>query len=189
MSFLSKVKSAFERLKSLSVPKKYVDFGIRVVEQLLEKVGLGTKTTQQLCKRRVEFLEEGYSHTSETLIAEIKTKFCSDDDFAKMEQVVAFFEEEAKQLTPVETGRLQKSLSSFVEKRGDELVGIIKYDINSVVREQNGRSVYYALAVHHRYAYHGRDKYPANGPRATWRFLEKAFENTELRRRTRELFE
>jgi hypothetical protein len=191
VSFLSKVKDAFNKLKSLGVKQKYKDFGIRVVEQLLQKIGLETKTTQQLCKRTVEFFEEGYRLGSNTLVAEIRTKFCSDEDFAKMEQAVAWFAQEAIELTPRDTGRLQASQYSFVIKEGDQIIGVIGYDVSSVFREQNGRTIYYAMVVHEigPDVDHSQANYPNNPPRATWRFLGFAFEKTELRRRTRELFE
>lgn len=99
-----------------------------------------------------------------------------------MEKVLEVFELECKELTPVDTGTLVNSLYKYVEFSEDKVIGVIGYDIGSVFRiTEKGEKVYYALAVHNREANHN------NPPRATWRFLEIAFENQYIRSIAREI--
>jgi hypothetical protein len=99
--------------------------------------------------------------------------------------------EESLAMTPRDTGTLQNSIYKrwVLEDAGKTVVGIVGYDIFKVYRTTNtGRTVFYALAVHNRDAYHGRDRYPRNPERAQWKFLQTAANNQSIRGQIQELF-
>jgi hypothetical protein len=188
VSFLSKVKDAFNKLKSLGVKQKYKDFGIRVVEQLLQKVGLETKSTQRKCPPRV--LSYSHNYTS-ALIFEMRVDYCEPKDIERMNEAVRIVAKEAEELTPVDTGRLRDSQYTlvFTENGGKTVVGVVGYDLAEVRRFRvNGNmteTVFYALAVHTLDANH---ELPPNPPRATFKFLELAAFNTAILNNIENLF-
>jgi hypothetical protein len=99
-----------------------------------------------------------------------------------MSKVLEIFKLECEELTPVKSGVLLSSLYTYIDYNNTNIIGVIGYNVSSVYRIQpNGRKVFYALAVHNRTAHH------TNPPRATWRFLEIAFENKYIRNMAKEL--
>ena len=187
MSWIKRVKAAFQKLKNLNVKNQEVkQWGVNVVTQLLRIVGIDDKAK---CPPRTVEYETTYGRQGEdkALIVEMRVPFCEEQDIAKMERAVEILAKEAYELTPVDTGRLRNSqyTLTFTEDEGQVVVGVVGYDIADVFREQNGNVIYYALAVHNREADHSGGN---NGPRSTWRFLEFAQQNRAIQAQIQDLF-
>jgi hypothetical protein len=185
VKWLKKTSAAFAKLKSKAVKHQDVkQWGIGIVEKLFGLMGIDKRIG---CPPRELNVTEYYW---EDLRVEFRIAFCTEEDLKKMRLAVDILAREAMELTPRDTGLLQSSQYSRVEMEGENTVfGIVGYDINSVFRiTGGGKTTYYALPVHNRYAYHGQDEYPNNGPRATWRFLEFAWQNKYIQGRIKGLF-
>ena len=185
MNWLKKATSAFARLKGAAVKHKEVkEWGINIVNKLFALVGIDKRIG---CPPR-EVKHDLF--VSPVLRLELRVPFCDDKDIDRMWEAVSIVAREAWDLTPVETGRLRDSQRSNVTMEGrDTVLGTVEYKILDVFRATtSGNITFYALAVHNRDAHHGRDRFPNNGPRATWRFLEFAWYNNDIQRRVRELF-
>ena len=187
MKWFDRVKAAFQRLKNAPIKNREVkQFGIALGERILEMVGFG-KQEGSCGPRQIEIFER----YSDDLVVEIRVPYCSDADLGLMRQALRILEEEAVAMTPVDTGRLKNSRYSEValENAGKTVRGTYGYDVGRVYRTTStGRTVFYALAVHNRNAYHGRDKYPRNPERAQWKFLEMAIKNQAIKGQIQELF-
>lgn len=189
MRWVERIKSAFEKLKNVTVKNREAkEFGVAIGERIMEMIGLGGKKQPSSCgARQVQVI----SNFSSALIVEMRVPYCSDADISLMNQSVNILAQEAIELTPRDTGRLQNSQYKKVQLQdaGKTVVGIVGYDITRVYRTSGGgKTVFYALAVHNRDAYHGQDRYPNNPPRATWRFLELAISNQSIKGQIQELF-
>lgn len=186
MSWVKRVKAAFQKLKNLNVKNQEVkQWGVNVVTQLLRIVGLDGEQRPGSCgPRRVEIEADYYGH----LVVHMRVPYCSDADIGLMWQAVRILETEAVALTPVDTGLLKKSRYREVqlENAGKTVRGTYGYDVINVRRTSNtGRTTYYALAVHNRDANHTQGNNP---PRATWKFLEKAITNRAILSQIQDLF-
>jgi len=185
VSWIKRVKAAFQKLKNLNVRNQEVkQWGIRVVDRLLKSIGLDKRLG---CPPREV---EHSLFISPVLLLELRVPFCEDKDIDKMWEAVRIVAREALDLTPRDTGRLQNSQRTDVKMEGKETVlGIVEYRVMDVYRSTtSGNITFYALAVHNRDAYHGRDRFPNNPPRATWKFLEKAWDNKFIQNKVRGLF-
>jgi hypothetical protein len=191
VNWLKKASAAFSRFKARAVKHQEVkQWGMNILNRLFEIVGVDGKGCPP---REVDYTEVyGQLGQDKALLVEMRVPFCEEEDLKKMDRAVEILAKEARELTPVDTGRLVDSQYDlvFTEKEGNvvNVVGVVGYDISEVFREQNGNTVFYALAVHNREAYHGQDRFPNNPPRATWKFLELAANNGEIRRQIQELF-
>jgi len=189
VSWVKRVKAAFQKLKNLNVRNQEVkQWGVNVVTQLLRIVGLDGEQRPGSCGPRQVHITEIYTSL---LVVELRVPYCSDADIGLMYRAVNILAEEAMAMTPRETGRLQDSQYKDVqlENSGKVVAGFVGYDINQVRRTTNtGKTVYYALAVHNRNAHHGRDRYPNNPERASWRFLDFAINNNAIKQQINDLF-
>jgi hypothetical protein len=189
VSWINRVKSAFQKLKNLNVKNKEVkEWGVNIVTQLLKIVGLDGKLQPGSCGPRQIQIAENY--TSDIRV-EIRVPYCSDADLGLMHRATKILATEAMAMTPKDTGTLQDSQYEdwVLENEGKTVVGIVGYDIFKVYRTTDtGKMVFYALAVHNRDAYHGRDRYPNNPERAQWKFLETAIQNRAIRGQIQDLF-
>ena len=186
MSWIKRVKAAFQKLKNLNVRNQEVkQWGIAVVTQLLRIVGIDDKA--KCPPRTVEYT----TNYTTALIVEIRVPFCEPQDVDKMNRAVRILAKEAEELTPVDTGRLRDSQYTlvFTEQNNQVVVGVVGYEISDVrrFRANSGFSeaVFYALAVHNRNANHTTGNNP---PRASWRFLQFAQENRNIQAQIQDLF-
>ena len=183
MSWIKRVKAAFQKLKNLNVKNQEVkQWGIRVVDRLLKSIGLDDKA--KCPPRRVEIEADYYGH----LVVHMMVPYCSDADIGRMWQAVRILENEAVDLTPVDTGLLVNSRYREVhlDDGGKIVRGTYGYNVINVRRTSNtGKTTYYALAVHNRDANHSEGNNP---PRATWKFLEKAITNRAILSQIQDLF-
>jgi len=187
VNWIKRVKAAFNKLKNVKVAnKKARDFGVRIVGTLLEKLGIekakGPKRIPQW-----NFINVYRGGGNDDLAVEIRVPYYNKKDVVKMQRSLKVLERKAKQYTPVDTGRLKKSIRSDVrfERNKEIIVGILWYDTKEVVRvTKKGKRIYYAMAVHN-------NPLPAhnNPPTATWFFLGYAYRNGHVQRKVQELFE
>lgn len=189
MRWFDRIKSAFQRLKNISVKNREAkDFGVAIGERIMEMIGLGGKQQPGSCGPRIVQYKEIYTSL---LVVEMRVPYCSDADIGLMSRAVNILADEAMAMTPRDTGKLQNSQYKTVqlENAGKTVAGFVGYKVQDVYRTTNtGRTVFYALAVHNRNAYHGRDKYPNNPERAQWLFLQTAANNQSIRGQIQELF-
>jgi len=225
---LKSLCNAYKRLKREKSDPNYLKFGIDVVEDLYNKLGIGDPCARKRKKRirpkkpieddssikppqgpgvndakdkkpppedpkkgRVVIFDSSpYESTrcmNNTAFNKLEARIITNlrdknIDRPLMEKVLEVFKLECQELTPVDTGLLVSSLYTYVEFTDDTVIGVIGYDIANVFRiSGSGDKVFYALAVHNRMANHN------NPPRATWRFLEIAFENEYIRNIAKEL--
>jgi hypothetical protein len=187
VNWLKKAKDAFARLKGRAVKHAEVkEWGINIVNKLFKAIGIDKRVG---CPPRQV---KDTLFVSPVLRLELRVPFCDNKDIDRMWEAVSIVAKEAWDLTPVDTGRLRESQRSNVTMEGrDTVLGTVEYQILDVFRATtSGNITFYALAVHNRWAYHGQDEYPNNGPRATWRFLEFAWENNRyIQNKVRGLFE
>jgi hypothetical protein len=186
VNWLKKAKDAFARLKGRAVKHAEVkEWGINIVNKLFKAIGIDKRVG---CPpRELKVIEQYW----DDIRVEFRIRFCTEEDLNKMKLAVDILAREAMELTPRDTGLLQSSQYSRVEMEGsDTVLGVVGYNISEVFRVTGGgKTTYYALPVHNRYAYHGQDEYPNNPPRATWRFLEFAWQNKYIQGRIKGLFE
>jgi hypothetical protein len=212
---LKSLCNAYKRLKREKSDPEYLKFGIDIVEDLYNKLGIGDPCARKRKKRKrpkkpieddkpqgpgvnddptkgrlVIFDSSPYESTrcmNNTAFNKLEARIITNlrdknIDRPLMEKVLEVFKLECQELTPVDTGLLVSSLYTYVEFTDDTVIGVIGYDIANVFRiSGSGDKVFYALAVHNRMANHN------NPPRATWRFLEIAFENEYIRNIAKEL--
>ena len=180
---MNRVKAAYHKLKSLSVKNQEIkQWGIRVVDKLLKSIGFDKRI--ECPPRRVEIEADYYGH----LVVHMRVPYCSDADIGRMWQAVRILEDEAVDLTPVDTGLLVNSRYREVhlDDNGKIVRGTYGYNVISVRRTSNtGNTTYYALAVHNRDADHTKGNNP---PRATHKFLELAITNRAIRSQIQDLF-
>jgi hypothetical protein len=185
VKWLKKTSAAFAKLKSKAVKHQDVkQWGIGIVEKLFGFIGV---SKQVKCPPRIV---TDTLFISPVIRLELRVPFCSQDDIIKMWKAVDIVAKEAMELTPRETGRLQDSQRTSVVMEGkDTVLGVVEYLVLEVFRATtSGNITFYALAVHNRYADHSKSKYPNNPERATWRFLDFAWNNRHIQQKVRGLF-
>jgi hypothetical protein len=186
VNWLKKAKDAFARLKGRAVKHAEVkEWGINIVNKLFAIIGIDKRVG---CPPRQ--IQDTLIYDS-LLVLELRIPMCEEKDVDKMWEAVRIVAREAMELTPRDTGVLQTSqyTNVMVEEGGKTIAGFIGYRVQDVFRiTPTGKTVYYALAVHNREARHTQDLYPNNPPRATWRFLEIAWQNRYIQKKVRGLF-
>jgi hypothetical protein len=184
-----RVKAAFQALKNAPIKNQEVKkFGVALGERIMEMIGFG-KQLSPCGPRQVDITE---IYTSD-LVVELRVPYCSDNDLGLMQRAVTILADEAMELTPRDTGRLQNSQYKRVmlENGGKTVAGFVGYDVNRVFRTTGtGKTVFYALAVHNRGpdVDHSQANFPNNPPRATWKFLDFAINNNAIKGQIQELF-
>ena len=194
------LKQAKNMISSLNILKKEVeDYGKSLIQEAVEETAeelLGTRNIEGIDtepsagdKPREVIFDMSRISTPESHKQELHGEFSviirnEQQDISKMYRAVDVMKHEALELTPRDTGRLQSAIRTGVEIRGDEIFGMVWYDIEAVVRDGKQGLIKYALPVHDRFANHDTGNNP---PRATWRFLELAFDNEAIRQQIREI--
>lgn len=199
MSSLSELNSALKALAALGVSSELKNVILEVAYEVVEKSELQVKNRkvigpkQQLTPRKPRDIEitEEYSEsvvdpTGQQLFVMFKMKYIRGD-VKRMTQAVKVLAQEAIELTPRDTGRLQRSQYKKVYREGDYIMGVVGYNPMKVYRRTKKGKTYYALPVHNRYANHSQVDYPNNPPRATWKFLYYAIKNDTILRQIREI--
>jgi hypothetical protein len=187
VNWLKKASAAFSRFKARAVKHQEVkQWGMNILNRLFEIVGIDKRVGCPPREIKDKLIVDS------DLVLELRVPFCEEKDVNKMWEAVRIVAREALDMTPRDTGILQESqyTNVLLEDGGKTVAGFIGYRVHDVRRvTATGRTVYYALAVHNLDKYHGQDKYPNNPARASWRFLEFAWDNNYIKNKVKGMFE
>lgn len=190
------LKQKRNSIKSKTTNKENSDFVLGMFDELVASIPaeylgedlsdvIDTPGIKVRKLRNVEFDESKYRSTKcmnntigNQLEGDIIVQIIDEEEDVKiMEEVLEMFENEIRELTPVGKGILSSAIFSSMRISGNTIIGTVGVKVDQVVRTTGtGREVYYAIAVHNAVG-----QFYSGPPRATWGFVEKAFENEYLR--------